>query len=100
MNVRLQGRHLEFDPRLQGLIGKQSAKVRKLLPTFKPHDLDLHVAVEILPRGHQCETILVLTVPQTAIRVRETADSPSTSITGAFHELLRRVQKFKSKLSR
>ncbi len=100
MKVEVQGRRLRLDPNLQRLIGRQSAKVRKLLPSFSPHDLDLHVAVERLPRGRQCETVLVLMVPQTAIRVRETAPNPSTSITHAFHELLRRVQKFKSKLAR
>ena len=92
MKVEVQGRHLRLDPTLRSLIGKQSAKVRRLLPSFKPHDLDLHVVVEMLPRGRQCETVLVLMVPQTAIRVRETATNPSTSITHAFHELLRRVQ--------
>ena len=100
MKIEVKGRHLRMDPSLQRLIGRQSAKVRRLLPSFKPHDLDLHVAVEMLPRGRQCETVLVLVVPQTAIRVRETAANPSTSITHAFHELVRRVQKFKSRLAR
>ncbi len=100
MKIEVQGRRLRLDPGLQSLIGRQSAKVRKLLPSFKPHDLDLRVVVELLPRGRQCETVLVLVVPQTAIRVRETADSPSTSITHAFRELVRRVHKFKSRLAR
>ena len=100
MKIEVQGRRLRLDPNLRSLIGRQSAKVRKLLPSFKPHDLDLRVVVEMLPRGRQCETVLVLVVPQTAIRVRETATSPSTSITHAFHELVRRVQKFKSRLGR
>ena len=100
MKIEVQGRRLRLDPSLQSLIGRQSAKVRKLLPSFKPHDLDLHVVVEMLPRGRQCETVLVLIVPQTAIRVREIATNPSTSITHAFHELVRRVQKFKSRLAR
>ena len=100
MKIEVQGHRLRLDPGLQRLIGRQSAKVRKLLPSFKPHDLDLRVVVEMLPRGRQCETVLVLVVPQTAIRVRETATNPSTSITHAFRELVRRVQKFKSRLAR
>ena len=98
MNVKIQKRDMHLSPNLQRLIGKQCAKVRRILPTFAPQDLHLHVTIERKPRS-QYETALVLTVPQTSIRTEEIEANPSTSILRAFHELVRRIKRFKSHLS-
>ncbi len=97
MNVKIQKRNMHLSPNLQRLIGKQCAKVRRILPTFAPQDLHLHVTIERKPRS-QYETALVLTVPQTSIRTEEVEANPSTSILRAFHELVRRIKRFKSHL--
>lgn len=97
MNVKIQQRNMQPSPNLQRLIGKQCAKVRRILPTFAPQDLYLHVTIEKKPRS-QYETALVLTTPQTSIRTEEIEANPSTSILRAFHELLRRIKRFKSHL--
>ncbi len=97
MNVKIQKRNMHLSPNLQRLIGKQCAKVRRILPTFAPQDLHLHVTIERKPRS-QYETALVLTVPQTSIRTEEIEANPSTSILRAFHELVRRIKRFKSHL--
>jgi len=64
MNVKIQKRNMHLSPNLQRLIGEQCAKVRRILPTFAPQDLHLHLTIEKKPRN-QYETALVLTVPQT-----------------------------------
>ena len=97
MNVKIQKRNMHLSPNLQRLIGRQCAKVRRILPTFAPQDLHLHVTIEKKPRS-QYETALVLTVPQTSIRTEEIEVNPSTSILRAFHELVRRIKRFKSHL--
>ena len=97
MNVKIQKRKMHLSPNLQRLIGKQCAKVRRILPTFAPHDLNLHVTIEKNPRN-QYATALVLTVPQTSICTGKIEANPSTSILRAFHELVGRIKRFKSHL--
>ena len=97
MNVKIQKRKMHLSPNLQRLIGKQCAKVRRILPTFAPHDLNLHVTIEKKPRN-QYATALMLTVPQTSICTGKIEANPSTSILRAFHELVGRIKRFKSPL--
>ena len=100
MALKLHTRHFEASTNLTGLIERQAAKIRKFLPTYKATDIDLHATVERLPRGNQYQTVLVLTLPQTVIRVEELQDNDTRSAQGAFQELLRRVKRFKSRLNR
>jgi ribosomal subunit interface protein len=100
MNLKIQHRNFDLPPAIQRLIEKKAQKVKKMLPTFSEDALDLHVTVGKLPRGNQYEASLVLTIPQTAIRVDELADNPAGSIQTAFDELLRKIKKFKSQLNR
>lgn len=100
MNVKIQPRNLEISPDLKKLIEKRSRKTRKVLPTFAPQDLDLHVTIEKLPRKKQYRSALVLTLPQSAFRVEDVEDSPKSSLLRAFDELSRRIEKFKSQLNR
>ncbi len=100
MNVKLQSRHFRVTQNLNQLIDRQSGKVRKLLPSFADEDLDLHINVEKLSTGKQFHTVLVLNVPQKAVRVEAIEPSPSVSILRAFGELKRRVKRFKSQLNR
>ena len=100
MNLKIQNRHLEVTQSLERLIDRQSRKLQKILPTFASHDLDLHVTLEKLPRGKQYHTVLVLNMPQNAMRVEEMENNPATSVIRAFEELLRKIKKFKSRLNR
>jgi RNA polymerase sigma factor (sigma-70 family) len=100
MNLKIQHRNLEVTPVLNKLIARQAGKVRKLLPTFAGEVLDLNVNLERLPRGNQFQTVLVLAIPQRAIRVEEIEDNAASSVLRAFEELLRRVKRFKSQLNR
>ncbi|MFQ5928972.1 MAG: HPF/RaiA family ribosome-associated protein [Acidobacteriota bacterium] len=100
MNLKIQNRHLEITQSLERLIDRQSRKLQKILPTFASHDLDLHVTLEKLPRGKQYHTVLVLNMPQNAMRVEEMENNPATSVIRAFEELLRKIKKFKSRLNR
>ena len=100
MNLKIQNRHLRVTQDLRRLIERQSRKIGKLLPTFASHDLNLHVALEKLPRGKQFHAALVLTMPQRAIRVEEVENDPATSVLRSFEELLRRIKRFKSQLNR
>ena len=99
MALKIHSRHFEISPNLTALIDKQAAKIRKFLPTFASGDIDVTVNMEQLPRGNQYQTILVLSLPQTVIRVEELQDNPTGSAQGAFHELIRRVKRFKSRLN-
>ncbi|MFQ5739131.1 MAG: sigma-70 family RNA polymerase sigma factor [Acidobacteriota bacterium] len=100
MNVKIQQRNQVLSPSLKKLIDRKSHKARRMLPTFRSHDLDLHLTLEGLSRGKKCQTTLVLTMPQTVIRVDEIEETPVSSLTGAFGELFRRIKKFKSQLNR
>jgi DNA-directed RNA polymerase specialized sigma24 family protein len=100
MNVKIQSRNFDLMPNLQRLIERKAQKVAKILPTFTAESLTLHLTIEKLPRGNQYETALVLTTPQTSIRVAETEDNPSGSVLRGYDELIRKIQKFKSQLTR
>ncbi|RPJ60794.1 MAG: sigma-70 family RNA polymerase sigma factor [Acidobacteria bacterium] len=100
MNLKIQHRNFDIPQNVQRLIEKKAQKVQKMLPTFSNDALDLHVTLEKLPRGSQYGASVVLTIPQTAIRVEEMADNPTGSIQASFDELLRKIKKFKSQLNR
>ncbi len=100
MNVKIQHRHVKVTEALKRLIDRHANKVEKILPTFASRDLDLHISLEELPRGKQFHAVLVLTIPQTQIRVERMENNPATSVLRAFDELLRRIKKFKSQLNR
>lgn len=100
MNLKIQHHNLDLSPDLERLIGRQSQKIRKLLPTFSSHDLGLHITLEGQPRKKQYRAVLVLTLPQSAFRVQDQENNPKTSILRAFDELLRKIERFKSRLNR
>ncbi len=100
MNLKIQHRNFDIPQTVQRLIERKAQKVQKMLPTFSNDTLDLHVTLEKLPRGSQYGAVVVLTIPQTAIRVEEMADNPTGSVQASFDELLRKIKKFKSQLSR
>ncbi len=100
MNLKIQHRNFDIPQTLQRLIERKAQKVQKMLPTFSNETLDLHVTLEKLPRGSQYGATVVLTIPQTAIRVEEMADNPTGSVQTSFDELLRKIKKFKSQLNR
>lgn len=100
MNVKIQTRQMELSPTERNVIERKSRKARRMLPTYRSPDLELHVSLERLSKGKQFQTVLVLTTPQTAIRVEDIADSVTRSIVGAFDDLLRKIKKFKSQLNR
>ena len=100
MNIKIHPRNLDLLKSHEQLINHQSAKIRKMLPTFAPETVDLDVSLAKLPRGSQFQTGLVLTLPQRVIKVEEIENNPTTSLVHAFGELRRRVQRFKSQLNR
>ena len=100
MNLTLQHKNLEVSSELRKIIEKGSRKTRKVLPTFSSRDLQLHIKLERFPRKHQYRAVLVLTTPQKALRVEDTEDNPKASLLRCFHELLRKVERFKSNLNR
>ena len=100
MNVKIQRRNLDLAPSLENLVERKSGKARRMLPTFRSHDLDLNVTLEKLSKGKQYQTTLVLTTPQTAIRVEDIEENAASSLVQAFEELFRRIKKFKSQLNR
>ena len=100
MNLRTHSRNFRVSKSLKRLIERRSRQVQKILPTFAPDDLDLHINLEKLTRGKQYHTLLVLILPQHSLRVEEMKGSPTTSVLRAFDELVLRVKKYKSKLNR
>ncbi len=100
MNLRIQHRRLRVTEALKRLIDRHANKVEKILPTFTPQDLDLHVSLERLPRGEQYHAVLVMTMPQRTLHVERIENNPATSVLRAFDELLRKIKKFKSQLNR
>ncbi len=100
MNLKIQSRNVDLSDPLEKLLQRRSRKARQMLPTFRSHDLDLHVTLEKLSRGKQYQTTLVLTLPQTAFRVEDIEENVKASLTRAFDELMRKIKRFKSQLNR
>lgn len=100
MNVKIRNRNFDLLPPHEKVVNRQVTKVRKLLPSFPPEVVELDVGIEKLVRGNQFKTVLTLTIPQRVIRAEEIEDNPSGSIIRAFDELVRRLKRFKSQLSR
>ena len=100
MNLKIHSRHFRVRKSLKRLIERRSRQVQKILPTFAPRDLDLHINLEKLTRGKQYHTMLVLIMPQNSLRVEAMKGNPATSILRAFDELVLRVKKYKSRLNR
>ncbi len=100
MNLQIHSRHFRVSKSLKRLIERRSRQVQKILPTFAPRDLDLHINLEKLTRGKQYHTMLVLIMPQNTLRVEEMKGNPATSVLRAFDELVLRVKKYKSRLNR
>lgn len=100
MNLKIQTRHVRLSASEKKLVERKARKARRMLPTFRSHDLELHLTLEKLSKGKQYQTVLVLITPQTAIRVDDIEETSSRSIVAAFDELLRKIKKFKSRLNR
>jgi len=100
MNLKIQNRNLQLSKSLENLIQRKSQKVRKMLPSYSSQDIDLSVGVEKMSKGKQYQTTLVLTTPQTSLRVEDVKENITTSVVRAFDELLRKIKKFKSQLNR
>ena len=100
MNVKIQSRHVRVTQNLNSLIERQATKIRKLLPTFRSRDLDVHVHLEQFSTKKQFHVALGLTLPQKAIHVDTIEEEVSTAVLRAFNELRRRVKRFKSQLNR
>ena len=100
MNIKIQHKNVALDKQVRNLIERRAKKARRMLPSYRSPDLDLHVNLEQKSSSRQFEATLVLTTPQTSIRVRDTEGSAQASVTRAFDELLRKINKFKSQLNR
>jgi RNA polymerase sigma factor (sigma-70 family) len=100
MNVKIQSRNVPVSSSLENLIQRKARKVRKMMPTYRTHDLDLTASLEKLSRGKQYQTSLVISTPQVVMRVEDVEDNITTSVVRAFDDLLRRVERFKSQLNR
>ncbi len=100
MNIKMQHKNVALDAQVRNLIERRARKARRMLPSYRSPDLDLHVNLEQKSSSRQFEATLVLTTPQTSIRVTDTEASAQASLTRAFDELLRKINKFKSQLNR
>jgi RNA polymerase sigma factor (sigma-70 family) len=100
MNVKIHAKNFDFLRSHEKLIDRQTGKIARILPTFPDEVVDLSLSVQKLPRGSQFQAALILALPQRTIRVEKIEDNASSSIVRAFAELLRRVKRFKSQLSR
>lgn len=100
MNVKIHPKNLELLRTHHKLIDRQAQKISKALHTFSSEVVDLDVTVAKLTRGSQYQTSMLLTIPQRSIRVEEIEDNPTSSIVRAFAELRRRINRFKSQLTR
>lgn len=100
MNIKLQHKNVALERQVETLIERRAKKARKMLPSYRSRDLDLHVNLEQKSSSKQFQATLVLTTPQTSIRVRDIESTAPACVTRAFDELLRKIDKFKSQLNR
>lgn len=98
MRHTLIGKNLEVTPELREFFASKIAKLDRLIPTFSDHLVSLQAAVEKNLKRGDYSTSLSLHFPQQTLHAEEQSRDLKGAIRAAFDEIIRQVDRFKSKL--
>jgi ribosomal subunit interface protein len=92
------GKNIEVTPELREYFESKVAKLDRLLPTFSDQLVSLQATVEMNLKRNDYATSLSLHFPQHTLHAAEQSRDLKGAIRTAFDEIIRQVDRFKSKL--
>jgi ribosomal subunit interface protein len=98
MRHTLIGKNLEVTPELREYFASKIDKLDRLIPTFADDLVSLQATLEKNVKRGDYSTSLSLHFPQHTLHAEEQSRDLKGSIRAAFDELIRQVDRFKSKL--
>jgi ribosomal subunit interface protein len=100
MRHTLIGKNIEVTPELREYFESKVAKLSRLIPTFSDQLVSLQATVEKHLRRNDYSTSLSLHLPQHTLHAEKQSRDWKGAIRAAFDEIIRQVDRFKSKLRR
>jgi putative sigma-54 modulation protein len=98
MRQTLIGKNIEVTPELREYFESKVAKLDRLIPTFSDQLVSLQATVEKNLKRNDYSTSLSLHFPQHTLHAEEQSRDLKAAIRTAFDEIIRQVDRFKSKL--
>jgi putative sigma-54 modulation protein len=98
MRHTLIGKNIEVTAELREFFALKAEKLERLIPTFADDLVTLHATVERNAKRGDYATSLNLHLPQHTLHAEEQSRDLKGAIRAAFDELIRQVDRFKSKL--
>jgi putative sigma-54 modulation protein len=98
MRHTLIGKNIEITPELREYFESKVAKLSRLLPTFSDQLVALQATVERNLKRNDYATSLSLHFPRQTLHAEEQSHDLQGAIRSAFDEIIRQVNRFKSKL--
>jgi ribosomal subunit interface protein len=98
MRHTLIGKNIEVTPELREYFASKVAKIDRLIPTFSDQLVSLQVTVERNLKRNDYVTSLSLHFPRHTLHAAEQSRDLKGAIRTAFDEIIRQVDRFKSKL--
>jgi ribosome-associated translation inhibitor RaiA len=98
MKICLSYRGLEAHDGVEKEVTRCSAKVRKLLTGFHPDLVQVHGAMELLPKKNEYNFSLNLVLPAATLHAMGVAKDVRSTVNAAFDDVARQVKKHKERL--
>jgi putative sigma-54 modulation protein len=98
MRYTLIGKNIEVTPELRDYFESKLDKLDRLIPTFSDQLVSVQATVEKNLKRNDYATALSLHFPQHTLHAEEQSRDVKTAIRSAFDEIIRQVDRFKSKL--
>jgi putative sigma-54 modulation protein len=98
MRHTLIGKNLEVTPELREYFESKLAKLNRLIPTFSDQLVSLQATIEKNLKRNDYATSLSLHLPQHTLHAAAQSHDLKGAIRTAFDEIIRQVDRFKSKL--
>jgi putative sigma-54 modulation protein len=100
MRYSLIGKNIEVTPDLREYFESRIEKLDRLIPSFSEDLVSLQATVEMNLKRGDFSTSLSIHFPQHTLHAEEESRDVKGAIRAAFDELIRQVDRFKSKLRR
>ena len=98
MRHTLIGKNIDLTPELRAYFDSRIEKLDRLIPTFSDELVSLQATVEKNLKRGDYSTSLSLHFPQQTLHAEEQSRDLKGAIRATFHELIRQVDRYKSKL--
>jgi ribosomal subunit interface protein len=98
MRYTLNGKNIEMTPELRQYFESRIEKLDRLIPTFSEELVSLQASIEQNLKRNDFSTSLTLHFPQYTLHAAEQSRDVKGAIRTAFEDLIRQIDRFKSKL--